>query len=805
MTSYFSNIRPVAEGMYPIVIIDRAQNENDTVKQGANYFLAMKPQIVLIGSIFTNLQSLKPLWTNYTGLVNITLTIAVITATITTISSVADYYLGKYISPYIERAIGADANSFLKRSVYPILLDHSGNLAHVVAAGVAVAKYAFGNQAEAITSFVFLGIGYFDRKGYLTFRVSAFYNKQLALVSSVAGFILGTPLTKLICAFDIFFTVIPVVLDRLKLIVDAYVCNRMGKAGIHYPSLYSLGNSANSTRNRPVLTKEEFLNLVKEGFTDFKGNKTPLYINPSHVADSPKIDGNTDGVEYGSLLTLFDTIDWKNEESFNALLANVKNDERFLDTMKKGKTKGIEDIFEIIDTLDAIKLCENTIRKFNNLDIFSDQDAAVMDILMSNKFLIAIALKKVGSNPINFLSEEINNLKKKLIDNPRFKEGSKGIDMMTEEEKNFLIQWTRDQLACFVDNLSGKKRPQGSVDAYHETQKTGLLCIKHLQNLSEQVKSNPEEKMLSIEFQSNILKMSVEGGDYCVVAITRVVKEMFTTFVSTTDSEGVALKGRISFSLSKKRQEIGQELTRQLLATRSGMQEMANGDVHYINTIIVSLFQGLGIDMSDMNRDLAVDKSPITEAIVTTLFPFARTGFWHNAYPASESFAITKEDFMCEVNRKINDRPADTWSEKLKKYWEIAKETYVDAFRLAHSHLKNTYTTDVLVDAFDSMIQLKAISNEEVTNWWENYVKEHGGDDDDATMMQHIYGSDAFGDSDVLVIPGMITTDKKGETIYSRKCLEIMLLEMGFLQRGPLVEPKKPEIKDKEHVVEVKA
>lgn len=779
MSSFFSSLIPVANGMYPIVMIDQAQNENDTVKQGKNYLLASKPQMILLSAIFTNLQSITPLWTNRSGLVNGTLTIATITTTIVAISSVADYYLGLYISPYIERVIGARTNNFLKHSVYPILLDHSGNLAHVAAAGVSIAKYALGNQKEAITSFVFLGIGYFDRKGYLPFRVSAFYNKQLAIVASVAGFILGSPLTKFVCAIDICFKVLPVILDRLKFIVDAGVCNRMGKAGIHYPSLYSLESGPNVKRNKPILTKDEFLN--------FKDN-TPLYINPSHIADKPNIDVNTKDVKYDSLLTMFDAIDWKDEQASSALVARLKQDERFLDALKKEEIQGVKDIFEIISTLDAITLHESTINRLKE----ASNEEAVKSILMSNKFLLVNIVKTNRSinGFVDLLETEIKNLESTLANNIRYKKNAKITDIMTDEEKKILVQWTRNQLACFIDNLSGKKRPKGALDGYNETQNTGVLCIKHLQNISEQLKSNPD-KMLSAELQDNILKLSIEGGDYCVVAITRVVKEMFTTFVSTTNSEGVDLKGRISFSLSKKRQEIGQELSRLLLSTRPGMQEMVNGDVHYIHTIIVSFFRGLGIDMTDMETDLAVEKSPITEAITTVLFPFARAGFWYNAYPSndlSEDSMVTLDEFIGKFERKFNNLPRnDTFIQKTKKLWGVVKEGYLEAFGVAQSFLKDTYTKDVLIEAFESMIKLKAISNQDMTNWWQNYIVELGGDDANDTIAQHIYGSLMY-DGDDTSIPGMITLDENGKTTYSRKCLEIMLLEMGFLQRAPVKE-----------------
>lgn len=665
-----SSLIHVANGMQIGINLGVEKNSEDSIKQGKSYALSGVNQFTQISIAFADLQTvvshvskLATLAYTITGLMLVTLG--------TEIAAVVDHYDQDFFGRKIEQYAGKGVNNFLKTKIYPFFRENGGNLAHVMATTTAVAKCALGLEKEGAATLLFLTIGYLDRKGYLPERVSRFYNKQMVVIAQVAGFILGSPFVKVIRAIQLSVVILPYLLNKIKYPADARMCHYMASQGILYPSLQEVDyRPGMQVKKAPPLTCNQILSFI-----DREDDK-PLYVNPSHVSVRPNLKVDAKNVEYQTLLSLFDSIEW-NQSHLNALIANIEQDERYLSEKKE---------------------------------------------------------------------------KRALVSSEDYR------------------QWSRAQLVNFVDNISGKKRPKGSLEGIELLRDDTRFCIKHLTDLSEKLKAerkgSPEAQAIQNELTDMILTFSIEGGDYCVAAMRRVVKQVKTSILATQHSEGIDLEGRISYALAHRRQQIAENVANQMFRKNPFVAKAVQADIHYINAGMVAFMNGLGVDMEHVEQDNAVEQAPILQAIITVAVPFFRASFWQHAYPKE----LDKSIFYWLKKEEGPDQapPGAGLFAKTKLFFRNVSKLYFGSFHDIKAVFAADYSINAITDTFDNLLKQKAISNQELIGWWDKHLINFNEEEQEAIR-------EAMAD-------GMFTLCEDGTSQVSKQWLQIMLVEMGILK-----------------------
>jgi hypothetical protein len=87
-----------------------------------------------------------------------------------------------------------------------------------------------------------------------------------------------------------------------------------------------------------------------------------------------------------------------------------------------------------------------------------------------------------------------------------------------QTKEHFAAKWVRDQIVELDKILTGKKRVEGLQSDLEE-------AMKDLGKILADLKSLQKNNEL-VAFQDNLLKIAIEGGDYCALGIKRMSREM---------------------------------------------------------------------------------------------------------------------------------------------------------------------------------------------------------------------------------------------------------------------------------------
>lgn len=128
------------------------------------------------------------------------------------------------------------------------------------------------------------------------------------------------------------------------------------------------------------------------------------------------------------------------------------------------------------------------------------------------------------------------------------------------ENKEFVRRWIRNQLVHLVDVLNGKKRPAGSLKDLEDSLKNCAKILAYLHSLKESGFSNSEE----VEFEDVLLKLAIEGGNYCARGIKRASGELINNVLHRgLEKEGTNLDEpvenyeiKIGLALQEKRRSL---------------------------------------------------------------------------------------------------------------------------------------------------------------------------------------------------------------------------------------------------------
>jgi hypothetical protein len=145
-----------------------------------------------------------------------------------------------------------------------------------------------------------------------------------------------------------------------------------------------------------------------------------------------------------------------------------------------------------------------------------DQFLSLYDkIEWGTKFSLISNKLKDDDRFIDFLSEKNPDIDKEDLkkDVVKYIEELAVQDLITKEK--YAADWIRNQMVSLVDNLTGRKRVKGLQQDLAEAMDDCSIILPYLKGLND-----------PIELEDALLKLAVEGGDYCGRGIKRAANEL---------------------------------------------------------------------------------------------------------------------------------------------------------------------------------------------------------------------------------------------------------------------------------------
>jgi len=149
-------------------------------------------------------------------------------------------------------------------------------------------------------------------------------------------------------------------------------------------------------------------------------------------------------------------------------------------------------------------------------------------------------------------------------------------------KERFAADWIREQIVSFIDALQGKKRIKGLQQDLDEAIKDSAILLPYITSLQ-----NP------VDQEDNLLKLAVEGGDYCGRGVKRTTNELIRGILQAEvqqDNAGDPLRDyelRILQSLQNVRhakiQMIYKQLAKQLNIPDAISQDTHGFDIYRLN------------------------------------------------------------------------------------------------------------------------------------------------------------------------------------------------------------------------------
>ena len=724
----FASLAPFANGIANGANLSVFKHRENTVKQGKNYILSVIPKTAQAYFALNVVSDMAKTLTNRVKLVAVsTVVLSIASLGLNVLAAIYKHNYYKFLVEKIHSTTGfklSDKPSPLMGRVYDFVAEHSGDLCQIVAVVCSVAQFILGQQKEAISTMLFLGLGFIDRQGYLPARVSGFYNQYIPIIGSLAGVVVGSPLTKIICTIDVVCRVAIPVFSYFQKIFDGIFHGRMANRELHYPTLKEVEPSAEAPATMLSLTKKQILEFNPESH---------LYVNPSHAQRSPSLNLNVGDVKVNALLTLFDGYKW--DDISSVLEKKVLDDERW----KNGVAKLDENAKKVVTAYaDAKEAWKQYVTQWAEKNLTYDKETTKYPQLES------MALK----NPLWATQES----------DPALIKIKKEISEAQVPLKPIVFKWAREQLVYFVDNINLDKTPVGDLTGFSEIQLQAKVAVKYMQKIhadsQDSNKSAAERKAAELQVQDMLLKLAIEGGDYCVQGISGAVRETFDTVISQSGVVNIDWRGRFDLNLHELRKNRFLGFAVNLLGTiNPAFKVMGINDRHITNIAYGQFGHGLGLDMNQAKRDLTIEVDSISQTIYAAFFPQVRFGFWQNAYAKSN---------------KLPD----------------ATNQWGALFHVAKSELRNAYDEKAILDQLTLLLDNKVITAQDVTTWWRSYINDHFKEEDREELVNQILYDGKN---------GAISHDENDadRVSYSTKYLKLMLVAMGYLQEKP-VDVKKP-------------
>lgn len=353
------------------------------------------------------------------------------------------------------------------------------------------------------------------KNGLVSHRVNLWVETYMPPIADV-GLTLGGTIFNRLTGFYKLTTTISLRLNMLiQFKVDAYVRKYFQ---IEEPTLEELYETPIQVNKN--LSFKEMNAIIKSRDDDYE-------INPYHCvkwavepSELPQ-NGNFD-----LFLNHFDSIDWT--KKYSLILGKLKDDDRFLDYLYNELPEVNDAVLKVSD--EDFWGLRRLFSETTELDDVKTPAGTADDAIILVPDKVKKQLEKVAKQT----GKSIDDLIKKYKDQQKEENIKNGISKSVEEKVGllakkkglapnvFLAQWLREQMSTLVGCLSGRIPVTGHQSDMEET-KTYCRCI--LPYLTDRKTTN------TVDFEDILLKLSVEGGDYCALGSKRAANELMDNVI----------------------------------------------------------------------------------------------------------------------------------------------------------------------------------------------------------------------------------------------------------------------------------
>ena len=789
---------------YTFYVIKKAV---DTIEQGANYYLAAALKTAEVGLAITQLMRVIPM----SRICFVVSTIALPLIAGVGIAFSSAYKQGNYdtfvsgvnmyigyvgICPFFSSDVG-----YIKGRIFIWIAEYSNIAAQVVMAVSTLALLILGNYVTVISTLVVIGINVLDeyvlsqRLSVLFGRGTRFFSYIIPTIVSIGSIVTGSFYVKCYGIFKTAFLVSFVFSKRITGYItnklDNKVMNWLAKYGMEYPSLEEVDTSKIFVQS-PKLNCNEICDILYK-------TERRLPINPKHVRLSSLINTNVGDVRYDELNEFFKQVDWLGEGNFDALAKKFLKDERIIDIVLTKEQERVKSDYK--------QKVVQWVKK--NVNWISDSIINVAKIIWQNKslrpanapenlffpsyeydlFFNYNEIAEFASNIDWFNDRYFHYLHFALYeDNLGFRNW---VSKLNEYDlwKNLIVDLSKKQIQLFVNNISGKKRPKGSMDGYEDVQKKCKIIIKYLRGIKA------SEKVL---FVDSLIRFIVEGGDYCVQGLERAVKANYETVLAHDNSGMVSLNERILFSLLQKRRarfDQGYYIALNYNEVDSNViQNFFNpSDIHVYNIFQHSYIYGLGIEQGDA-LDATIDDDTAVPKFLMSLLPYARIAFWHGYKPNNLNFskrAVSEKLNM--LKSMINKLPSgnDTFISPISRIKKVFLWIQIFIFEVLYMIMEEDierYDEKLVINTIKEMIRNKQITYNEYVNWFKEYYRDSRGFREYLSIADETDVEEEINKA-IIKWDEIITNTPKsdpttGAIVPKSSCIRLMLVEMGILEKN---------------------
>lgn len=643
----------VANGLLGFVNGDgfsRAKNKEDEIQAGNNYMMSAPCQVPQFMSLVEVISRIA-LTTLPTALKGATLVVSNLVAPLVAIpfilisgvvksekyDAMADWWNSSKASfPRVIRSISLPAN--LRPTTIKIYNYSAANLGHILRVAMIVATVALIALGELHFGGALLaGLGYniLDKMGLVPRRVSLFVEKHMPLVTVATFVFAGGLLINRIVAALILPTYIwksgwqKIAFSKVESLYRKIMQVKVGKSMDLGPTYQEF--MAPDVKNRNM-TYQEITKILDTPSHQFELN--PAHCSTRLNADLPK------SYKFEEYMTLFDEIDW--ESQYSTVRLKFKDDDRFhrflcgeykkhfKKEITEGYVKGeLNKVIEVlakeagmpVESEDGMAFLPSERRSFfvgpfkESLRKKHKEQIGGYNhySLSTDQLLTALALRN-NTTPQRYkeqlfnqhLVDRYNDLgDKKLTVPDLFGHFDEVVDAIAKKQsltpKQYLAQTLRKQMHTLVDHINSKfgKRIEGDQIDLEDSIESCSQILPHLKNLKQ--KGSVEART---ECGDILLKLGVEGGEYCARALRRASEEIVDGIEAEGNDPARMFEDSLRRALKGKRKKLVERVYNIL---KQKLPEKIGSDVHGMD--LWNVYLSLGFLPMSKNQIDTIDIS----------------------------------------------------------------------------------------------------------------------------------------------------------------------------------------------------
>lgn len=464
-------------------------------------------------------------------------------------------------------------------------------------------------------------------------------------------------------------------------------------------------------------------------------NESDLIYNPAHFnASFDEVEAIKRSLEESNDLdqfqTAFDQIKWGDEKLFPLLKSKCKNDDRFIDhfkdiiidlkipliakdeLVKRNFDQSVQELYRLDDERYVenvlIKWIDVQISKGGSDDTLSKAREKLRALRNGNGYQTMDEVTKnfFINDPrcITYLVERLSDFPGSSLNNPRWPFRVAFDDYLTKVEgkqgqsaQSFLLDWQHKQMQYFMKVLKGKKAFNGnSVD---ETE-----FFSNMRKIAGLLKTlNP------IDLQDLLLNLSIEGGNYCGLALLDCSRERLN---------GLIMSNLLNFS-KRVHQDVS-EFERAIYKSFQNLRE---------ELVFKSVYSWMGKDEDGFNPT-GSGKNRLGSAFQTTsdrhIFHFWKVAYSLGFSPLSKT----------EMDQLYFSQLLLFWVNRASPFPTEAHNLWIAEYKSKYfeSLLNHEFNNQIIDYILDTIKQ-----NEKLTDWQKDFLQQIIAADFDANEFKTQY------------------------------------------------------------------